>query len=129
MTYFGWIHIIRSKEHADIFWKSIFDSGGYISLFHYGVLNGALLTKNGRLFGVEAEESLVLMTNSVGSVIIDEFIDRNVTSHEETVCLDDLYDDDFVETDDEGLLLWSIKYISHEEFYRKLRERKKKLII
>ncbi|TET04210.1 MAG: hypothetical protein E3J90_01410 [Promethearchaeota archaeon] len=92
MSYFGWIHLIRSKEHADIFWKAIFDSGGYISLFHYGILNGALLTKSGRLFGVEA-------------------------------------DDDFIETDQDGLLIWSVKYISHEDFYRKLRKRKKKLII
>ena len=129
MTYFGWIHIIRSKEHADIFWKSVFDSGGYISLFHYGILNGVLLTKSGRLFGVEAEESLVLMTNSVGAVVIDEFMEKNITSQEETVCLDDLYDDDFIETDQDGLLIWSVKYISHEDFYRKLRKRKKKLII
>ena len=129
MTYFGWIHIIRSKEHADNFWKEIFNSGGDISLFHYAVLNGALLTKDGRFFGVENMESLVFMTNSVGTDIIDKFIEKGITSQEETVCLDDLFDDDFIETDQDGLLIWSIEYISHEEFYRMLRERKKKLII
>ena len=88
-----------------------------------------MLTKTGRLFGVEEEESLVIMTNSVEAVVIDEFIEKNITSLEETVCLDDLYDNDFIETDQDGLLIWTIEYISHEEFYRKLRERKKKLII
>ena len=60
------------------------------------------------------------MTNSIGTVVIDEFIEKNITSHKGTVCLDDLYDDDYIETDQDGLLIWSVKYISHEEFYRKL---------
>ncbi len=36
-------------------------------------------------------ESLVFMTNSVGTDVIDEFIEKDITSQEETVCLEDLF--------------------------------------
>ena len=65
------------------------------------------------------------MTNSVGTDVINKFIEKSITSQEETVYLDDLFDDDFIETEQDGLLIWSVKYISHEKFFRKLRERKK----
>ncbi|TET26285.1 MAG: hypothetical protein E3J73_04815 [Candidatus Bathyarchaeum sp.] len=119
MTAYGWIHIIRSKEHADQFWKAIINSEK-IAIFHYAILNGALITKDGRLFGVEDEPSFVFMTNSGGTQVIDEFIEKGLTSHEETVCLDDLDEDDFIETDQDGLIIWSATYLSGEGFYLKI---------
>ena len=65
-------------------------------------------------------ESLILMTNSVGTDVIDEFIEKDITSQEETVCLDDLFENDFIETEQDGLLIWSAKYIPHEQFYENL---------
>jgi len=120
MTAFGWIHIIRSKEHAYKFEKELSISGGDIALFHYAVLNGALLSKDGRLFGIENEKSFVFMTNSVGTNVINEFIEKGITNQEETVCLDDLFKDDFIEADEDGLIIWSVKYLSNEQFYKEL---------
>lgn len=65
-------------------------------------------------------ESLVFMTNSVGTDVIDEFIEKDITSQEQTMCLDDLFEDDFIETEQDGLLIWSAKYIPREQFYEKL---------
>ena len=65
-------------------------------------------------------ESLVFMTNSVGADVIDEFIEKDKTSREETVCLDDLFEDDFIDAEQDCLLIWSAKYIPREQFYEKL---------
>ena len=64
-------------------------------------------------------ESLVLMTNSVGTDVINEFIEKDLTSQEETVCLYDLFENDFIETEQDGLLIWSMKYVPREQFYEK----------
>ena len=65
-------------------------------------------------------ESLVFMTYSVRTDIIDEFIEKDITSQEQTVCLDDLFEDDFIETEQDSLLIWSAKYIPREQFYENL---------
>jgi len=65
-------------------------------------------------------ESLVFMTNSVGTDVIDEFIEKDIISQEENVCLDDLFEDDFIETEQDGLLIWSAKYIPREHFTKNL---------
>ena len=65
-------------------------------------------------------ESLVFITNSVGTDVIDEFIEKDTTSQEETVCLDYLFEDHFIETEQDGLLIWSAKYIPREQFYEKI---------
>lgn len=72
------------------------------------------------MFGVENEKSFVFMTNSVGTNTINEFIEKGITNQEETVCLDDLFKDDFIETDEDGLIIWSFKYLSNEQFYEEL---------
>lgn len=116
----GWIHIVRSRDHADMLFEEIFKNGTTIAIYHYAILNEPLLTKDGSLFGAENEKTFVIMTNSFGRDIIDEFINEGLTSYEETVCLDDLLEDEFIETEEEGFIIWSATYIPSHEFFAKL---------
>lgn len=64
-----------------------------------------LCIKDGRLFGTENGKSYVFITNSTSTTVIDKFIERCLTSHEETLCLEDLFETDFIETDKDGHII------------------------
>ena len=119
MTVYGWVHLVRSKEHAEKLWLAIFNSEE-ISLFYYAVLEGMFLTRDGRFFGKEDGKSFLFLTNSTNTSIIDELVGISLTSYEETISLDELYDSDFVELDQHGLIIWGINYLTQEQFYKQL---------
>lgn len=114
----SWIHFIGSKEkgHDLIDFVKIKDE---IFIVGSAIIKGQILSYDGRIFGKKRQESLVLLTQSDGSFVIEEMMRSKLTDQFHTVLLDDLLEEE-VESSKKGVIIKKAEYLDLENFKKRI---------
>jgi hypothetical protein len=117
----SWIHLMYSKQDYERLHEGIKENE---LIFEVGsaILNGQLHCVHGeRTFGEDGKKSLVVLTQSDGSVVIDELIDAGAIADRSTVFFLDDVDSSFLEDTKNGTRIKNLEYFTTlKEFEQKL---------
>lgn len=111
----GWIHFIKSKSHAYELDDAILKVDG-IYVESRGLIKGALITKDGRIFGEEGLGSPVIMTNCLNDNAIKILKSMGVSPEGSTVSLSELLEEQIEEKGEKGLIIKNIDYLDYLDF-------------
>ncbi|MHA1488232.1 MAG: hypothetical protein ACTSRI_00850 [Promethearchaeota archaeon] len=116
----SWIHFIGSQEQAEYLIKYI-DKEDLIFIVGAAIIDGQIFTYDGRVFGIKDQDSLVLLTQSDGNMIIEEMVKNKLTDYFHTVLLDELVEEE-IEYLGKGVKIKKVEYITEELFNERLKK-------
>jgi len=121
----GWIHPVYSELEAKDLVRFIESHKDLKVIMHFAILNGALVTRDGRLIGQENKRTLLIMYDSSGErEFLEDMKNESNINTDSLVTLNELKVDDreYIDGDieDEDGVAWKIKntdYIDWGDYY------------
>ena len=102
--FYGWIHIINSKEDYERLWKYIGEIRE-IYLGNFLIINGSLTCKDGRVIGNEGEKMVAITTMTYEKEPMETMIKSRIINPSMTVLITDLDPDELIKTNEGANLI------------------------
>ena len=115
----SWIFFIYSKDVAKKIKIFCEKEDFFVFIGHYVLVNGAIETKEGFIYGNDPDITPALLTQSDGESIVREIVNRGILKNEDIICLSDISLEEVEDTGD-GYKLKKATYITENKFFEYL---------